>query len=252
MAGELPPDAQALWDELTATDKRRIGAWNKSPDLTRQGLPSRADPVINPFDYAESAEATGIKSPFAAIPTAASKAEFSTPAYEMIGFFGENLDDVNAPAMFDYSFDDSGFGFQNLAEEPRVDEEPAPITLTPTSTTNPDRPRTVAAGYDSKQKKLTVIFRDGTYYNYFDVDYETWRSFKRVRSKGRFILQYLDGHSRGIADVSTIPSYARETAHRFIRTGQSFRGGYQAGHGKKGGAYFKPGETRKPRTPRTP
>jgi hypothetical protein len=84
--------------------------------------------------------------------------------------------------------------------------EPAPISIAPTSTTNPERPRTVAAGYrvnpgplqkggarQSDLGTLTVIFRDGTLYNYYDVPVSLWQQFKVAVSKGKFILTYLDG-----------------------------------------------------------
>lgn len=83
------------------------------------------------------------------------------------------------------------------------DKSPAQITIVPTATTNPKRPRTVAAGYSSKRQTLTVVFRPprmgavGVLYNYYEVDGLEWGNFKRARSKGRFIKAYLDDHPRG-------------------------------------------------------
>jgi hypothetical protein len=46
---------------------------------------------------------------------------------------------------------------------------PVPITVNPTRTSNPSRPRTLAAGYDGKTDTMTVVFRDGAVYEYYDV-----------------------------------------------------------------------------------
>lgn len=60
----------------------------------------------------------------------------------------------------------------------------------PTSTIDPDRPRTHAAGYDAKTKTLRVKFRDGTPWEYYNVPPQTWKNFQRVKSPGRFINTY--------------------------------------------------------------
>jgi hypothetical protein len=225
--GKVPPDANDLWAKVTAQDKRRISAWNRHPESTLN------NPIVNRFEYAEITKDTDIESPMSAIPLASSRGEFSAPVYEVVPFFGYGLEDENAPSMEYYSYDESGYEYNNLATIDHEDESPAPITLVPTSSTNPDRPRTVAAGYDFAETKLTVIFRDGTYYNYFEVPNLMWQNFKRARSKGRFILKYLDDKPRGRADVSTVPAFARQAVYRFLRTGQSFRGGYQPGQSPK-------------------
>ena len=74
---------------------------------------------------------------------------------------------------------------------------PSDFTEIPTSTTNPARPRTLRAGYDSKTKTLTVMFRDGTPWNYYEVSPLQAANFHRAKSKGRFIRQYLDNHPYG-------------------------------------------------------
>lgn len=117
-------------------------------------------------------------------------------------------------------------------------KEPAPITYMPTSTTNPERPRTVAAGWDGLRKVLTTVFRDGTLYNYYEVDSGTWNNFVRARSKGVFIYTYLDGHIRGHAEVSEVPMEHREILARLARTAQVVRGGVtgrQVAHSRRGG-----------------
>lgn len=60
----------------------------------------------------------------------------------------------------------------------------------PTSSTDYSRPRTVAAGYSPNIEKpsdgvLTVVFRDGTFYNYYQVSPTEWQAFHASYSKGR-------------------------------------------------------------------
>jgi len=56
-----------------------------------------------------------------------------------------------------------------------------------TSTTKPERPRTRTAGYDRENYILTVQFRDGTLWNYYDVNARTWDDFRNSASKHEFI-----------------------------------------------------------------
>ena len=62
-----------------------------------------------------------------------------------------------------------------------------------TSTTKPERPRTRTAGYDSKNYILTVQFRDGTLWNYYDVNPHLWDAFRSSDSKHEFIESALSG-----------------------------------------------------------
>jgi hypothetical protein len=80
----------------------------------------------------------------------------------------------------------------------------------PTSTMDTSRPRTIAAAYDPEKETLTLVFRDGTFYNYYDVDSALWKSFRSQASKGRFIKNNLDGQPRGPADMSSMNEYTRE------------------------------------------
>lgn len=228
-----PPSGASLWDQVSAADKRRIAQWNRGGATN-----------IDRTTYAASNALGPVTNVFKAVPTAASTAEFGqrASAYEMITFFGDDLDDVDSQSMEYYQWNEEGYLYQNQSAQARgwspqdqaqggYDASPAPITIVPTSTINPERPRTVAAGYDPAQRKLTVIFRDGTYYNYYEVGANTWGRFKAARSKGRFIAANLDaGYPRGPADVMTIPVFARETVYRFLRTGQYYRAGTQPGH----------------------
>lgn len=139
--------------------------------------------------------------------------QLSRQFYEVIG-----IDDLRVPGYA---------GPQN--EE---DTSPAPLTLVPTSTTNPDRPRTIAAGYDEEEEKLTVMFRDGTLYNYYEVDSSEWAAFKANRSKGAVIYRMLDFKPRGYADDSTLSKGAREAFYRYSRGVQIGKKGKGTGQTK--------------------
>lgn len=103
----------------------------------------------------------------------------------------------------------------------------------PTSSTNYSRPRTVAAGYDPERQTMTVVFRDGTFYNYYEVSAGEWQAFKASVSKGNPWLnrrnknQSSDGlflnKPRGVADVSSISAEVRELLYRVVRSQQIYR-----------------------------
>jgi hypothetical protein len=101
----------------------------------------------------------------------------------------------------------------------------------PTSSTNYQRPRTVAAGYDPDRQTMTVVFRDGTFYNYYEVTPGEWESFHASYSKGRPWLnkknssQSSDGlfinKPRGDAgDMENVDPSIREALYRVARTQQ--------------------------------
>jgi hypothetical protein len=147
---------------------------------------------------------------FGGVPAAASYGEFD----EIISL----IDDKNTLEYYDPT---TGEQFENYGEIPNMeDESPAEITVVPTSTINPQRPRTVAAGYDKADKKITVVFRDGTFYNYYHVNPNEWQAFKARVSKGRYIYSYLDSKPRGPADVAGISATARRAFYRIARATQ--------------------------------
>ena len=84
----------------------------------------------------------------------------------------------------------------------------------------------MAAGYDHEEEKLTVMFRDGILYNYYEVTPAEWNKFKSNRSKGAVIHSLLDFKPRGYADQSSMSQQAREAFYRFSR-------GIQQGKGNK-------------------
>jgi len=135
----------------------------------------------------------------------------SRPFYEVVGLTG----DLRIP------------GYKGPQNE--EDSSPADLTVVPTSTTNPKRPRTVAAGYDEEEEKLTVVFRDGTFYNYYEVDANEWKAFKANRSKGAIIAQMLDFKPRGPADMSSLSKKAQQAFYRFSRGAQVHQKGKAAG-----------------------
>lgn len=108
----------------------------------------------------------------------------------------------------------------------------APLSEVPTSSTNYSRPRTVAAGYDPERQTMTVVFRDGTFYNYYEVTAGEWESFHASFSKGSPWLnrgfpngrQTQDGlfinKPRGYADVSQIDAKIVEQLYRVSRAQQ--------------------------------
>jgi len=108
----------------------------------------------------------------------------------------------------------------------------------PTSTSNPSRPRTLAAGYylyvgerakkyPDQRGKLTVMFRDGTFWNYYDVPPGTWQEFKSAISKGPMLNRYKNGSDgillnfpNGPADVTEVPEELQRYVYRVARATQ--------------------------------
>jgi hypothetical protein len=125
---------------------------------------------------------------------------------------------------------------------------PAMLTDIPTSSTNAARPRTVAAGYQPYFQarssgapkseygqplgKMTVMFRDGTLYNYYDVTPGEWQTFSASVSKGAPWLNkgfpngkqqvdgYFIGKPQGPADLSQAPASVLKNIYKIARTAQ--------------------------------
>lgn len=117
---------------------------------------------------------------------------------------------------------------QNIGDNSELrrggDRSAAPQSVVPTSTTNPNRPRTLSAGYalDNIQAQtghITVMFRDGTMYNWYQVPASVWNDFKTAPSKGWFIREKLDNaFPRGFASGGNVAG--RRTLHRAARVAQ--------------------------------
>lgn len=131
------------------------------------------------------------------------------------------------------------------------DEEDGPtghaalLSVFPTSTTNPQRPRTLAAGYDHESRTMTVMFRDGTLYNYYQVSTTMWNGFKRAFSKGVWIRQNLDVRGPGLGSVATTQGGVQ--ANNVRTYGRMLQGGRKGTQFKaNGGDFGKPGAPVKP------
>lgn len=86
-------------------------------------------------------------------------------------------------------------------QEAKLDEqrnldlgEDVRITVAPTKSSNPGRPRTVAMGYNYGTDTLRVVFREGAVYDYFDVSTTVWWRMRRSASPGKFINRVLAEH----------------------------------------------------------
>jgi KTSC domain len=130
-------------------------------------------------------------------------------------------------AQFAQGYDDSTLSSEQF--DPKdvgsTGDAPAPLTVNPTSTLFPERPRTLAAGFKFNAGsqtigKLTIMFRDGTLYNYYDVPESVWATFKAAPSKGRAILALgLNAYARGYAGAAA-SSGARQVIHKSSRVAQ--------------------------------
>lgn len=228
--------------ELAIIRNREVGVDPAVPRRTASGrgmtYSMTAEQAIGAASLMDRSQ---VSSPLAGLPVAASTGDFSFAR----GVLGKATGDDGLWDEY-WQDDQSGYDYQNLAGSSVTlggqtyvrpgqavtsgrGRQPAQISLVPTSTINPDRPRTVAAGYDEKRQVLTVVFRDGTFYNYYDTDRATWEEFKRVQSKGRYIRSTLDSQPRGTASMSKSPAFARESLYRVARTGQLVNDGQVGG-----------------------
>ena len=124
-----------------------------------------------------------------------------------------------------------------------VPQTVAGLTDIPTSTTNYARPRTVAAGWAPVRDPegniqnhlvgtLTVVFRDGTLWNYYEVPRSVWIKFHNSISKGRSFLNpanrsnpnrgTLLAYANGPADVSSIDESIRQAVYTAARVKQIY------------------------------
>jgi hypothetical protein len=61
-----------------------------------------------------------------------------------------------------------------------------------TRSTDPERPRTIAAGYDPANAIIRVTFRNGVTYEYLGPSPRQWSAFQRAASPGRYIDDVLE------------------------------------------------------------
>ena len=90
-------------------------------------------------------------------------------------------------------------------------------------TSNPSRPRALVIGYNPEDRKLLIIFRDNTWWEYRNVPVETWMGLKGSTSTGAFLKSSgLDGWGdMGPAVMDALSegtraqfSHSAATAHR--------------------------------------
>lgn len=112
-----------------------------------------------------------------------------------------------APDDFDPAYAPAGYSTPEMYE-------------VPTKTSTPDRPRTVAAAYNPERAVLTVMFRDSTLYNYYDVDVSEWVTFRDLDTKWEYIKNHLDYKPRGPASVTDLPADMRAEAYTLARAAQ--------------------------------
>jgi hypothetical protein len=231
------PSAQELKVMMGNTE------FGKDPAVPRRSARGNGEAYALTGDQAIAAasmmDRSQVVSPLAGLPVSASSGDFSFAKAVLGSASGSH-------GLWDDYWEDEqgGYDYTNRAGQPRYDRDgseiaptpgwaivtnaqnkgrsrsPAPISLLPTSTINPERPRTVAAGYAQDRAVLTVVFRDGTFYNYYEVEESVLDAFKAAHSKGRFILDVLDYYGRGTASMAKSPVYAREQVYRIARTGQ--------------------------------
>ena len=91
-----------------------------------------------------------------------------------------------------------------------TDETASFPTLRTTRSSKPERPRTLKAGYDRKNKRLVVVFRDGTWYEYLEVEEDEWNGFQASQSKTAFINSSgLNDKPRGIINPGSLSKSRR-------------------------------------------
>lgn len=56
-------------------------------------------------------------------------------------------------------------------------------------TTNPTRPRALTIGYNPNERKLIVVFRDNTWWEYRNVPAEMWVALKASKSTGKYLRE---------------------------------------------------------------
>lgn len=237
-----PPDPKDVLSKMGGTFDPDSSRWTEHMEVNYGAPPNYTTNAMAPLDPQR------VANPWAAIPVAAGEDDYfdSVAVHEQQSDVFMHPDDRD---LYSAQTPTMGANYTNLAgmtisqigpfgsmsvvpgtPSPLggpngVAGDPAKLSEIPTSTIDPSRPRTVAAGYDASRQTLTVVFRDGTYYNYYDVSQLEWSNFKRAHSKGRFILTYLDYKARGVADVASLPSAARAALYKITRTGQFVRKG---------------------------
>lgn len=117
---------------------------------------------------------------------------------------------------------------------------PSRMQITHTSTTNPQRPRTLAAGYNPRSQTMTVVFRDNTWWNYYDVPEDIWEGFRQAESKGKYLRESgLDQwDTMGPANVEGFSDSQKEMLNFIAKRSEQMQGGQE--ENKNMGSQFNP------------
>lgn len=142
--------------------------------------------------------------------------------------------------VFDYGSDNQG----------RPRGTPSQYQI-PTSTSNPDRPRSVAAKYDPTEGAIYVVMRSyfsrihgDTWYTpvvkYWPMTAKDWSNFRRSYSKGRYIALNWDNKAfyEDVGDTTNFDQFLT-TAVNYARSQQRLREGLAQGQSSQSDIYQK-------------
>jgi hypothetical protein len=92
-------------------------------------------------------------------------------------------------------------------------------------TTNQERPRAWTIAYNPTMRKLIVVFRDNTWWEYNDVSPELWMGLKQSGSTGKFLrASGLDNwHDMGPANLDGMSSGAKERISQSAQIGSRMK-----------------------------
>lgn len=114
--------------------------------------------------------------------------------------------------------DDGHYDVIDTEDEAVLDDSPAHISVYSTSTKDPSRPRTLRAGYDYGRQVMSVVFRDGTWWNYYGVEQNDWDSFRESPSKGEWLDENgYNNRPHGLGPGEMGPAGAGNTATNMMR-----------------------------------
>lgn len=197
-----PPERDDLYGSMDPRDRRAM----YSPEVMRAELGISGDVYDEANQYVDD------------------ELMASIPIEKSRGLRAEAIAFGRNDALADFN-GGSGGGFNKAENAADWAEGPSNLSEVPTATSNPDRPRTVAAGYDPRSRVLTLVFRDGTFYNYYEVSKQEWDNFRGLPSKWEFIRNTLDNRPRGETDVSSLSEEVRRAIYQVARTAQMRSGG---------------------------
>lgn len=158
--------------------------------------------------------------------TANAKNKYIKRGQEYSQFFPLSPDDYDVDFSVNELVDENDIGPAN--------DRPVPLTDIPTSSTNAKRPYTVAAGWqrypgqrgaDDAKGTLTIMFRDGTLYNYYNVENSVWIKFHSSLSKGAYLNRnsvnpLLNSYNHGPASLEGVSFKDQEKFYIYAREAQ--------------------------------